>query len=65
MKIRALKTYRCGEPAGAKTAPPKKLEDLMVKHLGAHGRIFAGGSYPNLPDSLAKALIEDKAAEAV
>lgn len=62
MRLRGLKLYRCGEP-GTKHAPPKKIADLMVKHLGPHARIYPGGEYPSIPDALAKLLIADKAAE--
>lgn len=65
MRVRALKTYRCGEPGKNSKAPPKPIEKLMVEHLGKHGRIFEGGLYPAMPDDLAKALVKDKAAEEV
>lgn len=64
MKVKALKKYRCGETASG-SAPPKKINDLMVKHLGPHGRLFVGGEYPNLHPELVKALKDDKAVEEI
>ncbi len=63
MRLKALKTYRCGEPGKSPTAPPAAIKKLMVKAFGEYGRIFVGGLYPRVPRALAEALIKDKAAE--
>lgn len=81
MRIRALKTYRCGEPPGGSTTPPKDILELMVKLLGggrpAPGaspevakrppcpRIIAGAVYQTFPVELGAALIKAGAAEEV
>ena len=63
MRLKALKNYRCGEAGKCTKAPPAAIEKLMVEAFGPRGRIFVGGSYPNVPKALAEALIKDKAAE--
>jgi len=75
MRIRALKTYRCGEPPGGTTDPPKKIADLMVRLLWTKPakydgrrpspRIIKGCEYPTFPVELGKALVADGSAEEI
>ena len=63
--VEGIKMYRCGGPEGDPSAPPEAIAKLMIKHMGAHGRIFPGGAYPNMPGELARALLKDGAVKEI